>query len=163
MNFFFSFLIFTAPGDQPFFKADGRSDRVENWRIPKDTAVPLSPPTRNTQEAPAASGGGDSGREWPRRAGSTTQERPRSHKRRSKTGSTLFDHQHLAIILCCYFTDSLFFTANCLHFTFRKEQFFQARREVGQRRKMARSKRHSSPTRPSQRKHARNPCSQGKA
>ena len=75
MNFFFYFLIFTAPGDQHFFKADGRSDRVENWRIPKDTAVPLSPPTGNTQEAPAASAGGDSGREWPRRAGSTTQER----------------------------------------------------------------------------------------
>ena len=113
----------------------------------------------------------DSGqREGPRRTGSTTQECwPRSsgekttYKRLSQTGSTLFNHPHLAIILCCYFTDSLFFTANCLHFTFRKEQFFQARREVGQRRKMARSKRHSSPTRPSQRKHARNPCSQGKA
>ena len=113
----------------------------------------------------------DSGRrEGPRWTGSTTQECwPRSsgeettYKRRPQTGSTLFNHPHLAIILCCYFTDSLFFTANCLHFTFSKEQFFQTWREVGQSQKMARPKRHSSPTRPSQTIHPRNPCSQGKA
>ena len=68
---FFSFLIFTALGDQAFFHADGRSDRVKKWRIPKDKALPLSPPGGNTQETPAASTGGDftrdsGGREGPR-------------------------------------------------------------------------------------------------
>ena len=41
---FFSFLIFTAPGDKAFFQADRRSDRVKKWRVPKDTAVPLGLP-----------------------------------------------------------------------------------------------------------------------
>ena len=64
---FFSFLIFTALGDQAFFHADGRSDRVKKWCIPKDKALPLVPPGGNTQETPAGDFTPDSGgREDPR-------------------------------------------------------------------------------------------------
>ena len=225
---FFSFLIFTALGDQAFFHADGRSDRVKKWCIPKDKALPLCPPRGNTQETPAASTGGDftrdsggredprrtgsttgstkkdlkvflskssmlcmkfshyftpcifylklfftldSGRrEGPRRTGSTTQERwPRSsgeettYKRRSQTGSTLFNHPHLAIILCCYFTDSLFLLQTVYILLSAKSSFFKRDGRSDRAKKWRVPKDTAVPLSPPRRYTQETPFSQGKA
>ena len=51
---FFSFLIFTALGDQAFFHADRRSDRVKKWHIPEDKALPLWPSRRKHPRNPCS-------------------------------------------------------------------------------------------------------------